>query len=44
MLAAMPRLSVTAKPFTGPVPNCKRTMAAISVVTFASTIVQVALL
>jgi len=40
MLAMMPMLSVTANPFTGPVPNWKRNRAAMSVVTFESRIVR----
>ena len=39
MLAAMPMLSVTAKPFTGPVPNKNRTTDVIRVVRFESKIV-----
>jgi hypothetical protein len=36
----MPMLSVIAKPLIGPVPKLKRTIAAIKVVMFASTIVE----
>ena len=35
----IPQNSTVAKPFMGPVPNCQRTKAAITVVIFASTIV-----
>lgn len=42
-LATMPMLRVTANPFTGPVPNWKRTRAAIRVVMLASRIVERAL-
>jgi len=40
MLAMMPRVSVTANPFTGPDPNWKRNTAAINVVTFESKMVR----
>ena len=36
----MPKLSVTAKPLIGPVPNMNSTMAAIKVVTLASAMVE----
>jgi hypothetical protein len=39
ILAVMPIIRVTANPLIGPVPNWKRKIAAIIVVTFASRIV-----
>ncbi len=39
----MPIIIVTAKPFTGPEPKKNSTNAAMNVVTFASTIVEYAL-
>jgi hypothetical protein len=39
-LIKIPRLSVTAKPLIGPLPNWKRTKAVIKVVTLESTIVH----
>ena len=43
-LAAKPMLKVTAKPFTGPVPNKNRKKAAMTVVVLVSMIVSRALL
>ena len=39
ILARRPKISVVANPLMGPVPNCHRTSAVMSVVTLASTIV-----
>ena len=42
--ATMPRISVTAKPLTGPVPNWKRKSAVSTVLTFESTMAFMACL